>query len=907
MPKYVTTKKKDYFCNKFRNFCVRRVYAHAHAMRKKDNKLNMKKLIFTIAILMFTSMNIVAQSTMTDAQIISFIQKEQAAGTSQQQISIKLVQKGVSVQRLQELRKKYEKLGGNSTVGAKDLTNIDRTRSNNTQQNRNLSPEELAQSRTQTQNRTSMRIQGQEPNPLPFDDNNPELIQMQYELNGFMPDSTEMLRRDLESLYGNKRKVFGRDIFNNEYLSFEPNMNIATPEDYILGPGDVVYLDVYGASQRTDEITISPDGDINIEGYGPVQVSGLTVSRANQRLRSELGTRYANSSIRLTVGQTRSILINVMGEVVMPGTYTLSAFATVFHALYMAGGVNDIGTLRDIKVYRNNKLITSVDIYDYILNGKLSGNVRLADNDVIVVGPYDCLVDITGKVKRPMFYEMRKDESLGTLLKYAGGFTGDAYTGSVRLVRKSGGAYSVWNVTEFDMNTFLLADEDSVSVDSVIPRYENMVELRGAALRPGMYQIGGNVTTVRELMAVADGLQDEAFADHVVLHRMKPDRSLEVLSFNLRAVLDGTDPDVTLQNEDVLFIPSREESLKDQTLKIYGEVYYPGQYQYAEGMTVEDFILQAGGLKDGAQTQRVTVSRRVSTVVDPTSTTNTKNNLALRGTRAETFEITLKEGFAVDGNEGFRLQPFDEVYVSKMPGYGEQLTASIDGEANYRGTYALANNNARLSDLVAQAGGLSKDAWPQGARVIRKMTDEEKARRMQQMIDLRVYNAEVVSSTNANVGMDRRELVDSLLMTKYIDVEDFVVGIHLDKALADPGGTYDITLQDGDLLYIPQYDATVKITGEVNFPCVATYTKGKNAKHYINHAGGYSNAAWKHHAYVLYANGCLERVGRGATIEPGCEVIVPVRPIRTASNAATWISALSTLGTIAALVITAIN
>ncbi len=873
----------------------------------------MRKILLTMTFMLFCGLGVVAQTTMTDAQIIAFIQKEQAAGTSQQQISIKLIQKGVSVQRLQELRKKYEQLGGNSAMGATDLTpGQDRTRGKNNVNSRGKG----TQQGTGTGTATGMppansmgRTPGQDREELPFDDTNPELVQMQVELNGFMPDSTELLRRDLEAFYAPKRKVFGRDIFNNEYLSFEPNMNIATPEDYILGPGDLVYIDIYGASQRTIEATVSPDGDVNIEGYGPVQVSGLTVSRANQRLRSQLGERYENSNIRLTVGETRSILINVMGEVLMPGTYTLSAFATVFHALYMAGGVNDIGTLRDIKVYRDNKLITSVDIYDYILNGKLSGNIRLADNDVIVVGPYDCIVDVTGKVKRPMYYEMRKDESLGTLLKYAGGFTGDAYTNTVRVVRKSGAAYSVWNVTEFDMNDFYLADEDSISVDSVIPRYENMVELRGAALRPGMYQIGDRVTTVRDLMSVADGVQPEAFLDHVVMHRMRSDRTLEVLSFNLAAVLDGTEPDITLQNEDVLFIPSKEENIADQSLKIYGEVYYPGQYQYAEGMTVEDFILQAGGLKDGAQTKRVIVSRRVTVEDDDTASgsSDKKDAMASRGTRAQTYEITLKEGFAIDGNEGFRLQPYDEVYVSKQAGYNEQVTVEVDGEAMFRGTYALSQANARLSDVVAQAGGLTPDAWAKGARIIRPMNEEEHARREQRLIDLRVYNAEVVSSTNSNVGMDRRELVDSLLWAKYVDVDEYVVGIYLDKALENPGSVYDITLKEGDRLYIPQYDATVKISGEVNVPGSTTYRKGKSAKHYINYAGGYSNTAWKHHGYIVYANGTVGRIGRHAGVEPGCEVIVPVRPIRQSTDSAIWLSALSTLGTIAALVITAIN
>ncbi len=877
----------------------------------------MRKYLLTFVFLIACCLGASAQtSTMTDAQIIEFIQKEQKAGTSQQQISVKLIQKGVSVQRLQELRKKYEKLGGNSTAGAKELiTTPSRMRTQNSASQTQLPQNgQTTANQQQIRNNTTMRMPGQDNTNMPLDYNNPDLLLMQDELNGFMPDSTEMLRRELESMQESKRKIFGHDIFNNAFLSFEPNMNIATPDDYLLGPGDAVFVDIYGGpSQRTLDDTISPEGDINIEGFGPVHVGGLTVSKANQRLRAELGSRYAESNIRLTVGETRTIIVNVMGEVVLPGTYTLSAFATVFHALYMAGGVNDIGTLRDIKVYRNNKLITTVDIYDYILNGKLGGNVRLADNDVIVVGPYDCLVNVTGKVKRPMFYEMRGEESLGTLMKYTGGFTGDAYTGSVRVVRKAGNAYSVWNVTEFDMNSFRLCDEDSVSVDSVIPRYENTIELKGAVRRPGLYQIGGNVTTVRDLMGAADGLLEEAFAEHVVMHRMKKDRSLEVISFNLRAVMDGSEPDVTLQNEDVVFVPSKEEGNAALTVNIYGEVFYPGQYQYAEGMTVEDFILQAGGLTESAETQRVTVSRRVIADVNTdddgggsAGKKSSKDGFAGRGARAQTFEINLKEGFALDGQEGFVLQPYDEVYVGKLPGYGEQVTVEVDGEANYRGTYALALNNARLSDVVAQAGGVTNDGWTKGARIMRKMDEEEKLRRERQIADLRIYNAEIVGS-NANVDPMHKELIDSLIWSKYVDVDEYIVGIHLDKALEKPGGEYDITLRDGDRLVIPQYDATVKVSGEVNFPCSATYKKGKSLKKYIKTAGGYTGTGWQKHAYVVYANGTVDKIKGGAEAEPGCEIIVPVKPIRTSSNASLWITALSAMATAAALIITAIK
>lgn len=847
----------------------------------KTFKPNMRKFLLSLLFVMVASVAATAQtSNMTDAQIISFVQQELRAGTTQEQIVVKLMQIGVPVERLQELKKKYKDLGGSVlTESGASGSGLGSSRMRTNALGGTSTPMVLP---------NGVVVGGQGSVSDMYDmSSGYGMSNGMYGQFSSLEDSLALRRYMLSVLSQGGKKVFGRDIFNNSYLSFEPNVNIATPDDYILGPGDAVYIDIYGASQRTIEETVSPDGDVNIEGFGPVHISGLTVAKAAQRVRSVLGAYYTDSQIRLTLGDTRSIIVNVMGEVLLPGTYTLSPFSTVFQALYMAGGVNNIGTLRDIKVYRNNKLVTSVDIYDYILNGKLSGNIRLADNDVIVVGPYDCLVNISGKVKRPMYYEMRSDESLATLMKYAGGFTGDAYTGSVRVMRKSGNAYSVWNVSEFDMGSFRLCDEDSVSIDSVLPRYENMVELKGAAKRPGKYQLGGSITTVRDLLDASDGLKEEAFADHVVLHRRKADRSLEVLSFNLQAVMDGDEPDVTLQNEDVLFIPSKEEHNADLSLTIYGEVYYPGKYQYAEGMTVEDFILQAGGLKDGAMTQRVIVSRRVSTI-DSTSEDG-------RGTRAQTFEITLKDGFALDGNEGFRLQPFDEVYVSKLPGYGEQITMIVDGEVTMRGTHVLATNNARLTDVVAQAGGLTKDAWAKGAHIIRKMDMEERQHREDLMRLGPADNGEVFSQNH----------VDSLLWDKYINANTYVVGIYLDKALAEPGGMYDITLRDGDILVVPQYDSTVRISGEVNYPCSATFLDGKSsAKHYIKAAGGYSSNAWRNHAYVLYANGTVQR---GGAVEPGCEVIVPVRPAKPISNIATWLSGISSLGTVAALIITALD
>ena len=648
-------------------------------------------------------------------------------------------------------------------------------------------------------------------------------------------------------------------------------MNIATPRNYRLGPGDAVFIDIYGASQKTIEGTVSPDGTVTIEGYGPVQVGGLTVDEANARLRSTIGSRYSSSKIRLTVGQTRTIMVNVMGEVNNPGTYTLPAFATVFHALYMAGGTNDLGTLRNIKVYRNNRLVSTVDIYDYILNGKLTGNVRLTDNDVISVGPYDCLVNITGKVKRPMFYEMKKNESVATLLKYAGGFTGDAYKKSVRLVRKTGREYSVYNVDEFDMSAFQLADADSVSVDSILARFSNMVEIKGAVFRPGMYQVGGNITSVRSLIEHADGLKEEAFTARAVMHRMKPDRTLEVIPVDVEGILAGTVADVPIQNNDVLFIPTKQEMMEEQTITIHGEVNYPGVYKYADNETLEDFVLQAGGLKQTASTVKVDVSRRL---VNPKA-------LTTDSIIARTYTFALKDGFVIDGEPGFKLMPFDEVYVRKSPGFYKQQNVIVDGEVMFSGTYTLSKKNQRLSDLIKSAGGVNDRAYVPGARLERKLNDAER-KRMETVLEMAREQARQLQ-VEAAAQNKQIDLQSSAALEKYEIPETYSVGIELDKALANPGSDADIVLREGDRLVVPQYSATVKINGEVMYPNTVGFQKGKKVKYYINQAGGFSTKAKKSQTFIVYMNGMIGKVSEGA--RPGCEIFVPQKKVNTMSVA----------------------
>ena len=847
----------------------------------------MKRLFIMISMIVAMAGNAIAQS-MSDDQVISFVVKEQQKGTSQSQIVTKLMQQGVTIEQIRKVRQKVERQKKNQGLGTQDITGeSNRLRENNTStSNQNISP---------------YRIKDGNYTRHTYDTNDQEYMLMQNELNDFMPDSTTMAeqamyRRLADNQISNRNKVFGRDIFNNPRLNFEPNMNIATPQNYRLGPGDAVYVDIYGASQKTIESTITPDGTIVIEGYGPIELSGLTVNQANSKLKATLGARYKSSKVKLTVGQTKTISVNVMGEVMTPGTYTLSAFATVFHALYMAGGTNSIGTLRNIKVFRNNRQVTTVDIYDYILNGKMTGNIRLAEGDVIVVGPYDCLVSISGKVKRPMYYEMKQTESLASLMKYSGGFTGDAYKKSVRVVRKSGTQYSVFNVGEFDMSSFRMSDEDSVSVDSILPRYSNMVEVRGAVFRPGMYQMGGEVETVRTLIQQAEGVTEDAFTAHAVMHRLKPDRTLEVIQVDVDGIMNGRVADIPLKNEDVLYIPSKKELQEDLTLTIHGEVMYPGIYKYADNETLEDLVLQAGGLKETASLMKVDVARRI---VDQRLTTSSD-------TIAHTFSFALKDGFVIDGEPGFVLKPYDEIYVRKSPGFYKQQNVYVDGEVLFAGTYTLSKKNERVSEIIKKAGGLSNMAYPQGARLERRLTNLERKRVAEIMKLQREQREDEIRSQAIKSGKSISDL-KQLASTDNYEIPDFYpVGIELDKAIANPGSDADIVLREGDRLTVPVYNGTVKINGEVMYPNTVAYKEGKGINYYIDLAGGFSGKAKKSRTYIIYMNGDVAKAGHGVKVKPGCEIVVPQKSMSKMSTAES-ISLISGTASIAAMIATIAN
>ena len=864
----------------------------------------MKKYIVLVLLMIFSIGSASAQtSSMTDDQVMRLVVKEHERGTSNAQIVTKLMQQGVDISQIRRVRNKYERqmkqggvAGASEEVASKDATRL-RTNNGKTREDYGKGINEKAE------NYSNYRVKAKKDKDYKhtYDEDDEEFMDFQDEMDGLIPDTAMMIKRLLAEREMKRKKVFGRDIFNNKELSFEPNMNIATPQNYRLGPGDAVIIDIYGASQKTIQSTVSPDGEVTIEGYGPVNVSGLTVAQANARLRSTLGSRYRSSRIKLTVGQTKTIMVNVMGEVKAPGTYTLSAFATVFHALYMAGGTNDLGTLRNIKVYRNNRLVTVVDIYDYILNGKLTGNVRLTDNDVIVVGPYDCLVTITGKVKRPMIYEMKKNESVNSLLKYSGGFTGDAYKKPVRVNRKTGRERSVYNVEEFDFSSFRIDDGDSVSVDSILPRYANTVEVKGAVFRPGMYNIGDQINSVRTLVEHAEGLTEDAFTARAVMHRMKSDRNLEVISVDIAGILAGTSPDIPLKENDVLFIPTRQDKMTERTITIRGEVQYPGTYLYADHETIEDFVLQAGGLTDKASTINVLVSRRVN------DTKATKPDSII----AKTYTLSLKDGFVIDGKPGFELMPYDEVSIRKSPAYTEQQNVEIEGEVLFGGTYTLSRRNSRLSDLFQKAGGGTDQAYIKGARLMRKANEAEKARmeavlKMQREQQQKNLLQLAASSNNASAITQTAKDAKDADLQKFNVPDEYPVGIDLAEALKHPGSDADMILREGDRLIVPQYNSTVKINGAVMYANTVAYEKGKSISRYIDEAGGFASDANKSKAYIIYMNGKVAKVGHGAKVQPGCEIVIPAK-MKRKMTAAEMMSMGSSMSSIAAMIATIAN
>lgn len=811
----------------------------------------MRRLI-TLFFLVFVLSGVAMAQQMSDDQVIQYVKEANKSGKSQKQISTELLRRGVTKEQVTRIQQKYS--GNKATEKSTDVS-------------------------TQLRQRTLVDGNVSRRGTSVADLSGPEFSDNSFELK---PDSDAIARNTTS-------QIFGHDLFTNRNLTFEPSINLATPVNYRLGPGDEVIIDIWGASENTIRQSISPEGTILVSGLGPVQLSGMTVKDANAYLQREFSKIYSgisgnepNSQIKLTLGDIRTIQINIMGEVAVPGTYTLSSFSSVFHALYRAGGVNKIGSLRSIKVIRDGKTVADLDVYDYLMKGKMKDDIRLQEGDVIIVNPYESLVRISGKVKRPMFYEMKPTETVATILDYSGGFTGDAYKKAVRIIRKSGREHQVYNVDEMDYSIFRLDDGDSISVDGVLKRFENRVEIRGAVYRAGLYELSGTVNTVKQLIKKAEGVRGDAFLNRVLLDREHEDLSHEIIAIDLAGMLKGTVADVPLQKNDILYIPSINDLKEEETISIHGEVANPGTFLFSNKMTIEDMLIQAGGLLEAAATTKVDVTRRIK---DPKST-------SFSSVLGKTFTFDIKDGWVVGGEENFYLEPFDEIYVRKSPAYRKQQNVVIAGEVLFGGNYALMKKNERLSDLVSKAGGVTPDAYVKGARLIRKMTEEEQRRQ-----------ADAVRMAQMGEGKD------SISVEKLNISDTYTVGINLGKAIANPGSDFDLVLREGDILFIPEYINTVKISGAVMYPNTVLYKKGESLRFYINQAGGYGNLAKKKKAYVVYMNGTVSRLKARdrKAIEPGCEIIVPSKEEKKRMSTAEILGMGSTTASIAAMIATMVN
>lgn len=821
------------------------------------------KLFALLAFVLFSTMSW-AQSSMTDDQVLKYLVTETQKGTSQQKMAADLLKKGVTTTQLQRVKKKAEKLQAEAQSGSKSSSKSKKNKQSETDEEDLFT--DAAQKRA-----AELGMNGEE-----------DFFDSAEDITGISNEE--------------QRQVFGRNIFNSKNLTFQAPSSIATPANYIIGAKDIVTIDIWGASQESIEAEVSADGYIVVEGVGPIKISGLSVSKANTILSSKLGQYYNDCEINLSLKEARSVQVQVMGEVKTPGTYTLSSLSTAFNALYMAGGISKIGTLRDIKVYRSGKLLNSIDVYDYILNGNPKGDVRLEDNDIIVVGAYDCLVQIKGNVKRPMWYEMKRSETVADLIKYSGSFSGKAYTKKLRLTRKAGDEYSVHTIDEFQMGAFTLADEDMVEVDSIRARFNNRVEVKGAVKHAGTYELGKEINSVRTLLLAADGLSEDVYEGRAIMHRENDDMTLQMLSVDIHGIIAGTASDMPLKNNDVLFIPSKSEMLGERIIDVKGEVVYPGEYPFAEKTTIQDIILQTGGITEAGSLARVDVFRRIR---DIKSSTEGKNS-ALK------FSFSLDDHFAIQQDTTFYLEAFDIVVVRKSPSYETQKNITVMGEVNFEGQYSITNKDYRLSDLIKASGGLTDMAYARGAKLTRLMTQEEIDQRDQANLKAQILLYEDGLKEGKELNM---QIADSLLALKTNTANTFPVAINLEKALANPGSFDDIMLREGDMLLVPEYSNIIKISGEVMYPVSMSYEKGRNLAYYIQNAGGYSTNASKRKVYGIHANGSVVKLGSNSVsaIEPGMEIVVPQKSAKRKMSTTEIIGIGSGIAALASVIVALLN
>jgi len=800
---------------------------------------------------------------LSDEQIRSFLSQAQSSGLSESQMIQMAQRRGMPQAEMQKLQQRIASLGANTKKKGGSL--LDKTTNQRTYLNGDSS--------------------------------------LFYEDSLALSKKTpEQLRED--SL---RARIYGANLFLNVNPRFEPNLSIATPPDYIIGAGDELRIDIYGQSEASHDLEVTADGNINIPYVGVVNIGGATVQQATTRIKAKLSTVYSainggGTKVNISLGNIRSIKVIVTGEVVKPGTYTLPSVASVFNALYSSGGPTSKGSLRSIKVIRGGEEIADLDLYQFLQTGSMKGNVNLRDQDVIQVTTYTNRVELIGEVKRPLLFEVKAGEAFSDLLKYAGGFTEDAYTARVSAVRTTGRDYRIEDILESQFTQFEPKSGDKFTVERILDRFTNRILLEGAVFRPGQYELSPGLT-LSMLIKKADGLKEDAYLKRGYIIRLKDDYQREQLSFNIAEVLAGTAEDITLKREDMVVVPSLFDLREEYIVKISGEVRNPGQYLYAEGMTLEELILQAGGFTEAASANRIEVARRMHNL--------DKEALSTSSRTAEVFNVDVNRELNTTGGSTFELKPFDLINVRSSTGYERQRTVRIEGEVLYPGEYTLSKKDERVSDLVKRAGGFTSYAYVKGASLKRKpleqsVGDSTSKAAGQELSSLEELEKERIkrlqSLQMATVNPDSSNIQRS--------VQNNYVGIDLEQIMKDSGKGDDLLLEGGDIIRVPKQLQTVKISGEVLSPVTALYADGRGFKDYISQAGGFSQKALKRRSFVVYANGTARSTKKilffnnYPKLEPGAEIFIPQRLPRERLGAAQLVGLGSGLASITAIIVT---
>jgi len=695
-------------------------------------------------------------------------------------------------------------------------------------------------------------------------------------------------------------KIFGSDLFRNGNITFEPNLRIATPKSYIIGPDDRLIIDLTGDNERSYNLQVSPEGVINLEYVGRIAVGGLSIEQAASKIKATMARTYpalktGRTSVAINLGNIRSIQVTVTGQVVKAGTYTLPSLANVYRALYVSGGPSHNGSFRNIQVIRNNKIVANVDVYDFLLRGIQQGNIRLQDQDVINIPAYDKRVEILGEVKDAAIFEVKNNETLQDVINFAKGFTADAYTAKIKSFQNTNRERRISDILESQYSIYQPKNGDKFVVEAILERFENRVEIIGAVFRPGVYSLDSGLT-LAGLIKKADGVTEDAFLNRGYINRLNPDKTQYFISFDVAKILSGAEKDIPLAREDKVTVSSIFDLREEYTVTVQGEVRAPGTFEYSENLKLEDIIQMAGGLKEGATPNRIEVSRRIKNT-DPNSTSSKT---------ADLFVVSIDENLRVLGNK-FEIKPFDIISVRNSEGYAVQKQVKIEGEVLYPGMYTITSKDYRISDLIKRAGGLTTFAYAEGASLKRpgaeKINPADKNAINNKDEEKRKFaNLERLQEKDAKNADTIKKIKEEL-------VQSDLVGINLEKILKKPLSRQDLILEEGDVVRVPKQLQTVKVTGEVLNPNSIVYVPGRSFKQYINGAGGFTNSALKKSAYIKYANGSAEAAKKFLffnnypKVRPGAEIFVPVKAEREKMSAQAWVGIGTGVASLAAIIV----